>query len=52
MVTRIKRLLKIAAAVLAFLLYVWFAAVRYLPLAKRRKALKRQARASRLSLPE
>lgn len=44
MITRIKRLLKLAAALLAFLVYVWFAAVRFLPLARRRKAAKRRAR--------
>ena len=44
MVARIKRLLKIAAAAFAFLLYVWFAAVRSLPVVKRRKRLRRQAR--------
>jgi hypothetical protein len=39
--TRIKRLLKIAAGVLAFLVYVWFAAVRSLPLVKWRKRARR-----------
>ncbi len=47
MVTRIKRLLKIAAGVLAFLVYVWFAAVRSLPLVKWRKRARRQVRAAR-----
>jgi hypothetical protein len=41
MVARIKRLLKVAAGVLAFLVYVWFAAVRSLPLVKRRKRARR-----------
>ena len=44
MITRIKRLLKLAAALVAFLLYVWFAAVRSLPYVKRRKRLRRAAR--------
>jgi hypothetical protein len=35
---RIRRLLRLAAGALAFLLYVWFAAVRFAPRAKRRKA--------------
>jgi hypothetical protein len=43
-ISRIKRLLKLAAALVAFLVYVWFAAVRSLPYVKRRKALRRQAR--------
>jgi hypothetical protein len=41
-VARIKRLLKIAAGVLAFLVYVWFAAVRNLPFVRRRKRARRQ----------
>jgi len=36
--TRIRRLAKLAAAVLGFVLYVWFAAVRHAPQVKRRKA--------------
>jgi len=40
-VARIKRLLKLAAGALAFGLYVWFAAVRKVPLVKRRKAARR-----------
>jgi hypothetical protein len=37
------RLLKLAAAAFAGLLYVWFAAVRNLPRVKRRKARRRAA---------
>jgi hypothetical protein len=37
---RIKRILKLAAAMFAFLLYVWYAAVRLAPTAKRRKRAK------------
>jgi hypothetical protein len=44
MVARFKRALKIAAAVLGFLVYVWFAAVRNLPLVRLRKRLRRAAR--------
>jgi len=36
-VARIKRLLKLAAGAVGFLLYVWFAAVRHAPSVKRRK---------------
>jgi hypothetical protein len=39
-IARITRILKLAAAAFGFLLYVWFAAVRFAPLAKRRKRLK------------
>ena len=46
MLARIKRVAQIAAAVLAFLLYVWVAAVRNLGAVKRRKAMRRRARAS------
>jgi tRNA threonylcarbamoyladenosine modification (KEOPS) complex Cgi121 subunit len=38
------RLLKVAAAVVAGLLYVWFAAVRAVPQVKRRRAAQRAAR--------
>jgi hypothetical protein len=38
------RILKALAAVLAFLVYVWIAAVRGVPAAKRRRAAKRAAR--------
>jgi hypothetical protein len=41
----VKLLLKLATAALGFLLYVWFAAVRLAPRAKRRKAMRRRARA-------
>lgn len=40
----ITRLLKLAAGVFAFLLYVWVAAVRALPFVKARKARRRRAR--------
>jgi hypothetical protein len=36
------RILKLAAGVLAFLTYVWFAAVRAVPGVKRRKARRRR----------
>jgi hypothetical protein len=38
---RIRRLLKVAGAAFAFLLYVWYAAVRFAPRAKRRKSIRR-----------
>jgi hypothetical protein len=38
---RIRRLLKIAGASFAFLLYVWYAAVRHAPQVKRRKGAPR-----------
>ena len=38
------RILKAFAGVLAFLVYVWVAAVRGVPAAKRRRAAKRAAR--------
>jgi hypothetical protein len=41
---RIRRLLKLAGALFAFLLYVWYAAVQYAPFVKRRKARRRRAR--------
>jgi hypothetical protein len=37
---RISQILKLAGAALGFLLYVWYAAVRLAPAAKRRKRLK------------
>ena len=40
----IRRILKLAAAVIAFVLYVWFAAVRAVPSVKRRKAIRRALR--------
>jgi hypothetical protein len=46
-VARIRRILRLAAALLAFLLYVWFAAVRLLPEVKRRKAARRVQRGRR-----
>jgi hypothetical protein len=38
----IARLVRIVLGALGFLLYTWFAAVRNLPLVKRRKAERRQ----------
>jgi len=38
---RIRRLLELAAAALAVLLYVWYAAVRHAPGVKRRKRAAR-----------
>jgi hypothetical protein len=38
---RIRRLLKVAGAAFAFLLYVWYAAVRFAPRVKRRKRIRR-----------
>jgi hypothetical protein len=43
-VGRVKLLLKVAAGGLAFLAYVWFAAVRLAPRVKRRKRRLRAAR--------
>jgi hypothetical protein len=43
-VGRVKLLLKLAAGGLAFLVYVWVAAVRLAPRAKRRKRRLRAAR--------
>jgi hypothetical protein len=40
----VRRILKLAAAAFAFLLYVWFAAVRAVPSVKRRKARRRALR--------
>jgi len=37
----VRRILKLAAAAVAFVLYVWFAAVRVTPAVKRRKARRR-----------
>ena len=42
MVARIKRLVKIAVAVVAFLVYLWIAAVRNLGAVKRRKVIRRR----------
>jgi HAMP domain-containing protein len=41
-VTSIRRILRLAGAAVAALLYVWFAAVRSLPRVRRRKALRRR----------
>jgi hypothetical protein len=40
----IRRILKLVAAFVAGVVYVWFAAVRGLPAARRRRAEKRAAR--------
>jgi hypothetical protein len=40
----IRRLLKAVAAAFAFLLYVWYAAVRATPGVKRRKSARRRVR--------
>ena len=40
----VRRILKLLGAAVALLLYVWFAAVRYAPVAKARKARRRAAR--------
>jgi hypothetical protein len=45
-VTLVQRVLKAAAAALAFALYVWFRAVRLTPSVKRRKAARRARRRS------
>jgi len=42
--TLVRRILKLVAASVAFLLYVWFTAVRAAPRIRRRKALRRAAR--------
>jgi len=41
-VARIKLALKAAVALFGFLLYVWFAAVRFVPRVKRRKSARRR----------
>jgi hypothetical protein len=46
----VKLALKAAAGLVAFLLYVWFAAVRLAPRAKRSKARRRAARLARRTL--
>jgi hypothetical protein len=40
----VRRILKLAAAVVGFVLYVWVAAVRAAPSVKRRKARRRASR--------
>jgi hypothetical protein len=42
----LRRILRLAAAAFAFLLYVWYAAVRHTPAVKRRKAVRRAFRRS------
>ena len=39
--TRVRRILKLLGAALAFVVYVWFAAVRHAPAVKARKARRR-----------
>ena len=39
--TKVRRIAKLAGLALAFVTYVWFAAVRATPAVKRRKALRR-----------
>ena len=39
--TRVKRILKLIGAAFAFVLYVWFSAVRYAPDVNARKARRR-----------
>jgi hypothetical protein len=43
-VTLVRRILQLLTAALAFGTYVWFAAVRYAPLVKGRKARRRRLR--------
>ena len=43
-VARIRLILRLAAGLVAFLVYVWVAAVRRLPEVKRRKAARRALR--------
>jgi hypothetical protein len=42
--TLVRRIVKLAAAAVAFVLYVWFTAVRAAPSIRRRKALRRASR--------
>jgi hypothetical protein len=42
--TLVRRIVKLAAAAVAFALYVWFTAVRAAPSIRRRKALRRASR--------
>jgi hypothetical protein len=42
--TLVRRVVKLAGLALAFLTYVWYAAVRNTPAVKRRKAARRAAR--------
>jgi hypothetical protein len=44
--TLVRRILRVLTAALAFGTYVWFAAVRYAPRVKARKAQRRRARRS------
>jgi hypothetical protein len=43
-VRRIKRLLQLTLALIGAALYVWYAAVRSVPVIKRRKAARRRAK--------
>jgi hypothetical protein len=45
--TLVRRILKLIGATIAFFVYVWFAAVRFAPSVKRRKAARRARRARR-----
>ena len=45
--TLVRRVLKLMGAALAFGTYVWFAAVRYVPLVKARKQQRRASSQSR-----
>ena len=40
--TLVRRILKLLGATIAFAVYVWFAAVRFAPAVKRRKASRRR----------
>ena len=42
--TLVRRILKLVGAALAFVVYVWFAAVRNVPRVKARKARRRRGR--------
>lgn len=50
--TLVRRILRLLSAALAFGTYVWFAAVRYAPGVKRRKARRRRLRERRLRNPD
>jgi hypothetical protein len=47
--TVVRRILQALGAALAFILYVWFAAVRLAPFVKRRKAARRARRRGSLT---
>jgi hypothetical protein len=48
-VARIRRILRLVAGLVGFLVYVWVAAVRLLPEVKRRKSIRRARRARRVA---